>query len=162
MNDRDFIYYVTKKNGICQIKEANPRDPYIENHEIIMEIKAEKCLALTTDAKGDFYFMDENFIVSALTRGENNRQLHLKKEITMKEMQTLDFKPRPFDDILMNSQYAAQGNKLFYLFDCSSDPFPEGIMESEDIVVEKRGKPKSKYIKGPIPIGGSRRFFNIY
>ena len=35
-------------------------------------------------------------------------------------------------------------------------------MESEDIVVEVRGKPKSKYIKGPLVIGGSKRFFNIY
>jgi hypothetical protein len=51
---------------------------------------------------------------------------------------------------------------MFYLYDCSEEPFPEGIMESEDIVVEKRGKPVSKYLKGPIPILGSKRFFNIY
>jgi hypothetical protein len=31
-------------------------------------------------------------------------------------------------------------------------PFPDGILESEDIVVEKRQKPKSKHITGPIPI----------
>ena len=162
MNDRDFIYYVTKKNGICNIKEANPRDPYIDNHETIMEIKAEKCLALQTDANDKFYFMDENFVVYMLERGENNRQLSLFKEVTMKEMQTLDFKPAEFDNILMTSQYAAQANKLFYFFDVTEEPFPEGIMESEDIVVEVRGKPKSKYLKGPIAIGGSKRFFNVY
>jgi nitrogenase molybdenum-iron protein alpha/beta subunit len=66
MNDRDFIYYVTKLNGICQIIEANPRDPYIDKHETIMEIQAEKCLALTTDSSDNFYFMDENFIVYML------------------------------------------------------------------------------------------------
>tara|TARA_B110000285_G_C14863317_1_gene485613 strand:+ start:179 stop:457 length:279 start_codon:yes stop_codon:yes gene_type:complete len=80
----------------------------------------------------------------------------------MKEMQTLDFRPIDFDDILMTNKYAAQGNKFFYLFDNTEEPFPEGIMESEDIVVEQRGKPKSKYIKGPLVVGGSKRFYNIY
>ena len=51
--------------------------------------------------------MDENFVVYMLERGENNRQLSLNKEFTMKEMQTLDFKPAEFDNILMTSQYAA-------------------------------------------------------
>ena len=80
----------------------------------------------------------------------------------MKEIQTLDFKPIDFDSILLTDQYAVQGNKMFYLYDCAEEPFPEGIMESEDIVVEKRGKPVSKYLKGPFAITGSRRFFNIY
>ena len=105
MNDRDFIYYVTKLNGICQIKEANPRDPYIENHETIMEIKADKCLALTLDQDDKFYFMDDNYVVYMLERGENNRQLSLYKEFTMKEMQTLDFRPSDFDNVLMTSKY---------------------------------------------------------
>jgi hypothetical protein len=26
MNERDFIYYITKKNGKCYIMEGNPRD----------------------------------------------------------------------------------------------------------------------------------------
>jgi hypothetical protein len=53
--------------------EANPRDPYIENHVCIMEIKAEKCLALNTDQNDKFYFMDESFVVYKLERGSNNR-----------------------------------------------------------------------------------------
>jgi hypothetical protein len=37
-------------------------------------------------------------------------------------------------------------------------------MESEDIVVDQRDKnvSKSEYLKGPIPILGSKRFFSIY
>jgi len=26
MNERDYIYYITKKNGKCYIMEGNPRD----------------------------------------------------------------------------------------------------------------------------------------
>lgn len=29
LNHRDFIYYVTRQNGKCNIMEGNPRDPYI-------------------------------------------------------------------------------------------------------------------------------------
>ena len=46
--------------------EGNPRDPYVENHEIILSIKAEKCLALTVDKKGNFYFMDHHISGSTL------------------------------------------------------------------------------------------------
>ena len=53
--------------------EANPRDPYVENHECVMELKAEKCLAFSLDANDNFFFMDECFIVYKLSRGVNNR-----------------------------------------------------------------------------------------
>jgi hypothetical protein len=62
----------------------------------------------------------------------------------------------------MNEKYVVQGNKIFYFYDNQEDPFPEGILESEDIVVEKRGQPLSKHIQGPIAINGSFRYFNVY
>ena len=80
--------------------------------------------------------MDENFIVTLLSRNANNRTLTNVGEVTMREIQTLDFKPHDFDNVIMNDKYAIQGNKIFYLYDNAEDPFPEGIMESEDIVEE--------------------------
>mgnify|MGYP006089676223 CR=1 FL=1 len=64
----------------------------------------------------------------------------------------------------MNGKYALQGNKIFYLYDYSDDPFPEGIMESEDIfeLLDKKSGAISRYIKGPTEIQGSMRFFNVY
>lgn len=50
--------------------------------------------------------MDENFVVFKLTRSENNRQLHLDKEVTMKEIFTLDFKVSEFNSVVMNEKYA--------------------------------------------------------
>ena len=47
MSERDFIYYVTKKNGKCFIMEGNPRDQYIEHHEAIFQLKAERCLSFS-------------------------------------------------------------------------------------------------------------------
>jgi hypothetical protein len=62
----------------------------------------------------------------------------------------------------MNEKYAIQGNKIFYFYETNEEPFPEGILESEDIVVERRGMPKSKHVYGPYPIQGSDKLFNIY
>jgi hypothetical protein len=60
---------------MCEIMEGNPRAPYIEKHESIMSIKADKCKAFTVEGNDSFFFMDENFIVSVLKRNDNNRQL---------------------------------------------------------------------------------------
>jgi hypothetical protein len=62
----------------------------------------------------------------------------------------------------MNEKFTIQGNKISYLYDNSEDPFPVGILESEDIVEEARGKPVSKHVAGPFSVQGSFRFFNIY
>ena len=62
----------------------------------------------------------------------------------------------------MNDKYAIQGNKIFYFYGTNEEPFPQGILESEDIVVERRSKPKSKHVYGPYPIEGSDKVFNIY
>lgn len=69
-----------------------------------------------------------------LTRNENNRQLCLAKELTMKEIQRLDLKPNDFDDIIMTEKFVIQGSKIFYLYDVSLEPFPEGIFEAENLV----------------------------
>ena len=46
-NDKDFMYYIKKKNGKCYIFEGNPRDCWLQNHYPIFKIKAEKCLAFS-------------------------------------------------------------------------------------------------------------------
>jgi hypothetical protein len=68
MNERDFIYYITKKNGKCYIMEGNPRDPQIDHHEAIYCIKAERCLAFAVEGSDEFYFMDECHAVHKLSR----------------------------------------------------------------------------------------------
>ena len=106
MNERDYIYYITKKNGKCYIMEGNPRDQYIDKHEAIYQIKAQKCLAFSVEGQDTFYFMDECHVVYKLTRNANNRMLNYEKELTMKEIQRLDFNPQPFDFIIMNEKYS--------------------------------------------------------
>ena len=32
INDKDFMYYIKKKNGKCYIFEGNPRDQYLKKH----------------------------------------------------------------------------------------------------------------------------------
>jgi len=49
----------------------------------------------------------------------------------------------------MNGKYALQGNKIFYLYDNSLEPFPDGIMESEDILEEKSSDKTYRFIDGP-------------
>jgi hypothetical protein len=93
LSERSFIYYVQQKNGKCYIMEGNPRDPKIKNHEAIFSLKANYCLAFSVENQDTFFFMDDQFIVYMLTRNENDRSLTVRKELTMREIQRLDFKP---------------------------------------------------------------------
>ena len=86
-DESDFIYYIIKLNGMCDIMEGNPRDPYIEKHVSIYSVKAEKCLAFSLDSQNNmFFFMDQNFIVTHLKRNGSNRGLSLVGELTLKEI----------------------------------------------------------------------------
>lgn len=86
--------------------EGNPRDQKIKKHEAIYTLKAERCLAFDIDGPDVFYFMDETHLVYKLSRNENNRSLSFEKELTMKEIQRLDFTPKAFDSVIMNDKYA--------------------------------------------------------
>jgi hypothetical protein len=72
---KDFIYYVKNFNGICQIYEGNPRDPYEKRHQIIFEIKSDDCYGFSMSKKGQFFFMDNHYNIYKLTRLQNNRNL---------------------------------------------------------------------------------------
>ena len=162
MNGKDFMYYVTKKNGMCDIMEGNPRDQYIKNHVCLYSIKANKCLAFSIEEGDVFYFMDESHVVYKMTRNENNRFLNIVAELTMKEIQRLDYLPKPFEEVCLKDKYTIQGSKIFYLYNLAEDPFPEGVYEAEELIQEDRSKPKSEFTKGPLSISGSNRFYNIY
>ena len=41
-------------------------------------------------------------------------------------------------------------------------PFPEGIMESEELIPEDRTKASIDWYKGPFFIRGSNRVYNVY
>ena len=162
MNDKGFMYYIKKKNGKCYIFEGNPRDQYLNNHQVIFKFKAEKCLSFSIE-HDIFYFMNENYVVFTLKRNDNNRFLTIQSECTMKEIQRTDYKPRLYDSTILNDKYAIQGSKMFYLYNLAEEPFPEGIYESEDLFESQyTSKPMFEYIKGPFMSKGSNRFFNIY
>ena len=114
--------------------EGNPRDPRIGNHEAIFSLKANRCLAFSVQNQDTFFFMDDQYTVYMLTRNDNDRTLTIKKELTMKEIQRLDFKPREFDSVLLNEKYVIQGSKIFYLYDLAQEPFIEGIYEAENLI----------------------------
>lgn len=95
-------------------------------------------MAFSMIGSNTFYFMDESHVVHKMVRNLNNRSLNHEKELTMKEIQTLDFNPVAFDSVIMNEKYAIQGNKIFFLYDLIGDQFPEGIFEAEDLVEEDK------------------------
>ena len=73
----------------------------------------------------------------------------------MKELQRLDFKPRPFDGLILTARYAIQGPTIFYLYDISEQPYPEGIFEAEKIIKDDPTKSKSGFIHGPVQVKAS-------
>ena len=52
-------------------------------------------------------------------------------------------------------------SKIFFFYDESVGPWPEGMLEPEQLM-ENMEESKLKPIKGPIPIRGSNQFLNIY
>ena len=84
--------------------EGNPKEPYINKHYTIFSIKAQKCLAFTV-VNGKFFFMNENIMIYLLTRNDSTRNLHIHKELSMKQVLKIDFKVMPFDDPLINENY---------------------------------------------------------
>jgi hypothetical protein len=67
--------------------EGNPRDPYASKHSSIFSLKADKCLAFSLDSLNDmFYFMDQDYVVTHLSRNTSNRGLSPVGFLTMKEI----------------------------------------------------------------------------
>lgn len=139
-NSMDYIFYVVKKNSLCHIMEGNPRDPNLDNHSSIFKIKAEKCLALTmNESEQTFFFMDENKLIQMLKSNENSRHLQRVRELAIVELQRLDYKPGPYEAQIISDKYAIYGSKIFYLYDVSVGRYPNGLLEYEDLIEEKRG-----------------------
>ena len=134
MDEKDFIYYVRKENGVCQLMEGNPRLPSLEDHYPIFEVKAESCTAMTVESGDKIFFMDEEYTIYVLTRDSSNRQTTLLNELTIKEIQRLEIKIEPFEEILIREKYLLFQSKIFYLFGIQEGPFPDGIFESEDLL----------------------------
>ena len=86
-NDKKgFIYYVIQRDGECSIIEANPREPYTKNHYPIYTLKSTFIRGFSVISEDVFMMMDDQFMVYNLHRNENNRCLHVYKELTMKEI----------------------------------------------------------------------------
>ena len=55
--------------------------------------------------KDTFFFMDDQLIVYMLKRNDSDRNLTILKELTMREVQKLDFKPVHFDNVILSEKY---------------------------------------------------------
>ena len=161
-DSKDFIYYVKNNNGVLQIYEGNPRDPYEKKHTIIFEQKADNCFAFSMNKKGDFFLMDNNYDVYHLARFQNNRNLWVHGLHQIKEIQRLDFNYEGIKntEVALAQHYSIHKNKIFYLYDDEKGPFPNGIMESEELIPEDRTKESIDWYKGPFFIRGSNRVYN--
>jgi len=65
-------------------------------------------------------------------------------------------------EVAMDEKWAIHRNKIFYLYEDELGPYPEGIMESEELVPEDRTKASIDWYKGPFNIRGSNRVYNTY
>ena len=58
MDNDNFLYYMTKSQGVCYLKEVNPYESQLSAHIDIASFKAEYCLAFDTDGT-QFFCLDE-------------------------------------------------------------------------------------------------------
>ena len=159
------MYYIIQKNGESTILEGNPKDPYQEHHVSIYDLKVNKIMAFNGDGD-NFQLMDSNYVVYNLSRQRNNgeRRLTLINEQTLKDIQQLEYIPEDYDPQYLSNRYSIFRSKIFYFHPALGDPFPEGIMEAEDLIDKKSEKSDGKqyWMRGPFKFEGSNRFYNVY
>ena len=84
MDDDSYIYYITKSQGVCFLKEVNPKESQLRNHIDIASFKAEYCLAFDTNGK-TFFCIDDTKTVHVYERKINHRELENRGELNIKE-----------------------------------------------------------------------------
>jgi len=55
-------------------------------------------------------------------------------EMKLKEIQRLDYTPHKFENSIVREFYAIYRSKIFYFYDIDGEPFPQGILEAEDLI----------------------------
>ncbi len=52
MDEKNFIYYVSRLGVVCKIMEINPKKSNLRYHTCIYEIKADKCCGFSVSRNG--------------------------------------------------------------------------------------------------------------
>ena len=161
MDQHGFIYYITLEVGVCHIKEGNPKDPVFENHFSIFQLTANKILSFQNNLH-TFYLMDDQHIIYKLQRNKTDRQLSVLEEMTMNEIVRQDYNPIGFESFILDQHYSILKSKIFYFYQADDNPFPEGILETEELTGEPGVDDKKEYMRGPFKIQGSNRFYTVF
>jgi hypothetical protein len=69
-----------------------------------------------------------------LKRCETSRELGIETELRVKEMNRVYFGPSPFSTVILREMYALKASKILYLYDYRQPPYPDGILEAEDVL----------------------------
>lgn len=75
--------------------------------------------------------MDDNHIVYKLVRSKSSRELFIEAEMHMREIQRLELRPRPFEDIILRERYVLFRSKIYFFYNAKVGPWPEGMLEPE-------------------------------
>jgi len=104
VDKNNFIYYMTKTQGVCRIMEVYPQDSGITHHAKIAEVKAEYCLSFSIVGM-KFYVMDELNTIHILSRMNNSRELKFNYELNIKEVSRPEIVYKDFKMNIMNDNY---------------------------------------------------------
>jgi hypothetical protein len=72
LTKKGMMYYVVSYDGMCQVKEINPKNDEPIDHLIVYEIKSEKCNGFGCSGK-DFYFLDSLNQVTKLKQNKDTK-----------------------------------------------------------------------------------------
>ena len=104
IDKKNFIYYMTKTQGVCSVTEIYPEESQLIYHSKIAEIKAEQCLAFSI-VGNKFYVMDELNTIHVMSRMNNSRDLKFNYELHIKESSRPEIVYKDFKLNLMNDNY---------------------------------------------------------
>ena len=89
-NETGCIYYIKELAGQCKIYEIIPTTDLLENHILIYEIKSEQCFGFTLK-DGNFLFIDDEKVITVLTRAKESKKLVEVMELNLKEKDSPNF-----------------------------------------------------------------------
>lgn len=163
-DEKNYIYYLVRKKGNCQIMEINPRQSQLKYHRIIIEFQATNCTAFSCTPDGrTFYCIDQHKNINKFERVANSRQLKHTSASYIPEVSRCDYKPAVFNEYLLDFKYFVTNKNIFYCYE--KEPLPDGILDAEDLLHQEQKRQAAKqqevqvlWYQGPTAFRDSNQF----
>ena len=105
------IYYVTSKEGQCQIRMIDPISQM--ESKVVIEIKSNTCFGFKICAN-KFYFIKDDRVIDSYESNMNNMLLKTN-QYYMKVKERYKFNQEPYQEMIINEKCIMIDSRIFYI-----------------------------------------------